>query len=266
MNQSPGPFVGIDVSKDHLDVAVLPSGEGWSAGTQDEDIQSLVKRIRSLKPDLIVLEAIAQLEIPLVGALAARGLPVAVVNPRQVREFARASGILAKTDQIDARVLARFGEAVRPEVRPLKDQQTQALTALVTRRRQLVTMLVAEKNRLAAAPKPVQKDIKAHIAWLEKRLADIDNQLHEAIRESPVWRANEVLLRSVPGVGPVLSVTLLSQLPELGRLNRRQITALVGVAPFNRDSGLFPRPTKRMGRTQPSARGIVYGHPLSHPV
>jgi len=137
MNQSPSPFVGIDVSKDRLDVAVLPSGEGWSAANQDEDIQSLVKRIRSLKPELIVLEATAQLEIPLVGALAAKGLPVAVVNPRQVREFARASGILAKTDRIDAQVLAGFGEAMRPEVRPLKDKETRELTALMARRRQL---------------------------------------------------------------------------------------------------------------------------------
>jgi len=239
MTQSPSLFVGIDVSKDRLDVAVLPSGESWSTANQDEDIQSLVKRIRSLKPDLIVMEATARLEMPLVGALAARGLPVAVVNPRQVREFAKASGVLAKTDRIDAQVLARFGEVMRPEVRPLKDKETQELTALVTRRRQLVGMLVAEKSRLAAAPDAVCKDIKTHIAWLEKKLSNMDDHLTDKIKNSPVWRGKDTLLQSVPGVGPVLSTSLMADLPELGTLNRRQIAALVGVAPYNRDSGAF---------------------------
>ncbi|GAI57863.1 unnamed protein product, partial [marine sediment metagenome] len=228
-----------DVSKDRLDVAVLPSEESWSTANQDEDIQSLVKRIRSLKPELIVLEATARLEMPLVGALAARGLPVAVVNPRQVREFARASGILAKTDRIDAQVLARFGEKMRPEVRPLKDKETQELTALMTRRRQLVAMLVAEKSRLAAAPKAVRKDIKTNIAWLEKKLSKMNDHLADKIKNSPVWSEKDTLLQSVPGVGPVLSTSLMADLPELGTLNRRQVAALVGVAPFNRDSGAF---------------------------
>jgi len=239
MDQSLSPFVGIDVSKDRLDVAVLPSEESWSTANQDEDIQSLVKRIRSLKPELIVLEATARLEMPLVGALAARGLPVAVVNPRQVREFARASGILAKTDRIDAQVLARFGEKMRPEVRPLKDKETQELTALMTRRRQLVAMLVAEKSRLAAAPQAVRKDIKTHIAWLERKLSKMNDNLADKIKNSPVWHEKDALLQSVPGVGPVLSTSLMADLPELGTLNRRQIAALVGVAPFNRDSGAF---------------------------
>jgi len=239
MDQSLSPFVGIDVSKDRLDVAVLPSEESWSTANQDEDIQSLVKRIRSLKPELIVLEATARLEMPLVGALAARGLPVAVVNPRQVREFARASGILAKTDRIDAQVLARFGEKMRPEVRPLKDKETQELTALMTRRRQLVAMLVAEKSRLAAAPQAVRKDIKTHIAWLERKLSKMNDHLADKIKNSPVWHEKDALLQSVPGVGPVLSTSLMADLPELGTLNRRQIAALVGVAPFNRDSGAF---------------------------
>ncbi len=239
MTQSPSLFVGIDVSKDRLDVAVLPSGESWSIANQDDDIQSLVKRIRSLKPELIVLEATAQLEIPLVGALAAKDLPVAVVNPRQVREFARASGILAKTDRIDAQVLARFGEKMRPEVRPLKDKETRELTALMTRRRQLVAMLVAEKSRLAAAPQAVRKDIKTHIAWLEKKLSKMNDHLADKIKDSPVWHEKDALLRSVPGVGPVLSTSLMADLPELGILNRRQIAALLGVAPFNRDSGTF---------------------------
>jgi transposase len=239
MNPSAGPFVGIDVSKDCLDVAVLPSGKSWSTANQDEDIQSLVKQIRSLEPELIVLEATARLEMPLVGALAAGGLPVAVVNPRHVRDFARASGILAKTDRIDAQVLARFGEVMKPEVRPLKDKDTQELTALMTRRRQLMGMLVAEKSRLAAAPKAVCKDIKTHIAWLEKRLRDMDDHLADTIKNSSVWREKDALLQSVPGVGPVLSISLLAGLPELGSLDRRQIAALVGVAPFNRDSGTF---------------------------
>ncbi len=239
MNQSPGRFVGIDVSKDRLDVAVLPSGESWSISNEDEAIQSLVKRIRSLKPELIVLEATGKLELPLVGALAAKGLTVAVVNPRQVREFARASGILAKTDRIDAQVLARFGERMRPEVRPLKDKETRELTALMTRRRQLVAMLVAEKSRLAAAPQVVRKDIKTNIAWLEKKLGKMNDHLADKIKNSPVWYEKDALLQSAPGVGAVLSTSLLADLPELGTLNRRQIAALVGVAPFNRDSGAF---------------------------
>ncbi len=222
MDQSPSPFVGIDVSKDRLDVAVLPSRESWSTANQDEDIQSLVKRIRSIKPELIVLEATARLEMPLAVELAAKGLPVAIVNPRQVREFARASGILAKTDRIDAQVLARFGEKMRPEVRPLKDKETQELTALMTRRRQLVAMLVAEKSRLAAAPQAVRKDIKTHLAWLEKRLQDMDDHLADKIKNSPMWREKDALLQSVPGVGVVLSTNLLADLPELGTLNRRQ--------------------------------------------
>jgi len=231
--------VGVDVSKDHLDVAVLPSGESWSTANQDEDIKSLVKKIRSLKPELIVLEATARLEMPLAVALAAKGLPMAMVNPRQVREFARASNILAKTDRIDAQVLARFGEKMRPEVRPLKDEETRELTALMTRRRQLMGMLVAEKNRLAGAPKSVHRDIRTHLNWLKKRLVDIDDHLADKIKNSPVWREKEALLQSVPGVGPVLSTSLMADLPELGTLNRRQIAALVGVAPFNRDSGAF---------------------------
>lgn len=239
MNQSPDSFAGIDVSKERLDVAVLPSGESWSITNQDKAIQSLVKRIRSLKPELIILEATGHLELPLVVALAANGLPVVVVNPRQVREFAKASGILAKTDRIDAQVLARFGEKMRPEVRPLKDKQTRELTALMTRRRQLVAMLVAEKNRLAAAPQAVRKDIKTHIAWLEKKLSKMNDHLADKIKNSPVWREKDALLRSVPGVGVVLSTSLMADLPELGTLNRRQIAALMGVAPFNRDSGAF---------------------------
>jgi transposase len=177
------------------------------------------------------------LEMPVASALAAAGIAVAIVNPRQVRDFARATGRLAKTDRLDAEVLARFGEAVRPEVRPLANEQAQALETLVTRRRQLVEMLTAEKNRRANAPKVLHRSIDEHIRWLEKRLSGLDDELAELIRDTPLWRERDELLRSVPGVGKVLSSTLLAQLPELGMLNRKQIAALAGLAPFNRDSG-----------------------------
>jgi transposase len=232
-------FVGIDVSKASLDVALRPDNTHWSCGNDDAEISALVKRLRKLRPTLIVLEATGGLEIPVVAALASAALPVVVVNPRQVRDFAKATGKLAKTDSIDAGVLAWFGEALRPEIRPLKDPETQELAALLTRRRQLTDMLTAEKNRLYSAPKRVRKDIKTHIAWLEKRLKDVNNDLNKAIKQSPVWGEYDEILQSTPGVGPVLSVTLLAALPELGTLNRRQIASLAGVAPFNRDSGKF---------------------------
>ncbi len=232
-------FVGVDVSKVRLDVAVSPKVEDWSFSNDDEGISSLVSRLNNLHPTLIVLEATGGLEAPAVGALGAALLPVVVVNPRQVRDFAKAMGILAKTDGIDAHTLARFGEAVRPKVRPLKDKQTQELSAIIARRRQVVGMLVAEKNRLNTASPCVRKQIQTHITQLEKHLASIDSDLQRLIKESPLWRIKEALLRSVPGVGPILCTTLLCNLPELGVLNRRQIAALVGVAPFNRDSGTF---------------------------
>jgi transposase len=177
--------------------------------------------------------------MPCVGALAAEGLPVVVMNPRQIRDFAKATGRLAKTDRIDARVIARFAEAVRPEIREIKTEEMQALTALGLRRRQIIQMITSEKNRLTTASKWTREDIKEHISWLEKRLDDVTKELEKSIRNSPIWREKDDLLRSVPGVGPVLSATLLSQLPELGSLNRKQIAALVGVAPLNRDSGQF---------------------------
>jgi len=232
-------FVGIDVSKASLDVALRPDNTHWSCGNNDTEISELIKRLRKQQPTLIVLEATGGLEIPVVAALASAALPVVVMNPRHVRDFAKASGNLAKTDRIDAGVLAWFGEALRPEIRPLKDPETQALAALLTRRRQLTDMLTAEKNRLSSAPKPVRKDIKAHITWLEKRLKDVDTDLKVAIKHSPLWREHDEILQSAPGVGPVLSITLMAMLPELGTLNRRQIAALAGLAPFNRDSGKF---------------------------
>lgn len=255
--QKAASYVGIDVSKATLDIGIIPTGETWSIANQNDDIAALVKKLRRLKPEKIVIEPTAQLELPVTGALAAAGLQVVVVNPRQVRDFARASGILAKTDRIDAQVLARFGQAMAPEVRPLKDKETQALTALMTRRRQLGNMLVTERNRLGTAPVPVQKDIKDHITWLEKRLKDLDDDLDSTLRNSPVWREKDTLLQSVPGVGRVLSLSILSQLPELGRLNRRQIAALVGVAPFNCDSGSY-RGRRRVWGGRTHLRGILF--------
>jgi transposase len=230
-------FVGIDVSKATLEVASRPGGFRWTVQNEEKGIQDLVARLQSESPSLVVLEATGGLQVPVVAALAAVKIPVVVVNPRQVRDFAKATGRLAKTDAIDADVIAHFGEAVRPEVRPLRDPETQELADLLTRRRQLVDMLTAEKNRLATARKKVRKDIKAHLVWLEKRIKDVDTDLAKRIKQSPVWREKDEILQSVPGVGPVLSVTLLAGLPELGTLNRREVAALVGVAPLNRDSG-----------------------------
>jgi transposase len=230
-------FVGIDVSKDRLDVALRPSGDRWAVANEEPGLATLVERVRGLSPTLIVLEATGGLEAPLTGALAAAGLPVVVVNPRQVRDFAKATGKLAKTDALDASVLAQFAEVIRPALRPLPDAATQALSALLAHRRQLIEMLTAEQNRLGTAPPPVRTGIRAHIAWLARQLARTDDDLAQAIRESPVWREKDDLLQSAPGVGPVLATTLLAGLPELGTLSRQQVAALVGVAPLNRDSG-----------------------------
>ena len=230
-------FVGIDVSKEQFDMAVRPTGEQWTSAHSEAGITKLVARLVSLRPTLVVLEATGGLEISLTGACAAAGLPVVVVNSRHVRDFAKATGRLAKTDTLDARVLAQFAEAVRPTPRPLPDVQTQALSAQLTRRRQLVEMLVAEKTRLSQAPSPMRKQIQIHITWLERRVRILDEELATAIRSSPLWREKDHLLQSMPGVGPVLATTLLAGLPELGTLNRQQIAALVGVAPLNRDSG-----------------------------
>jgi len=230
-------FIGIDVSKACLDVAWRPETAFKSFENQEAGIQQLVDCLAAAPPSRIVLEATGGLEMPVAAALAQAGLPVVIVNPRQVRDFAKATGQLAKSDTLDAHVLAWYAEAVKPEVRPLKDEQTQELAALMSRRRQLIGMLTAEKNRLGSAPKRIRKDIKAHITWLEKRLKDVDKDLNNAIKQSPLWGKQDQIIQSAPGAGPVLSITLLSALPELGQLNRRQIAALVGLAPFNRDSG-----------------------------
>lgn len=233
----PNIYVGIDVAKAHLDVAQRPAAKVWRVSNDGPGIAALVERLVQLQPALVVLEATGGIELPLVGALAAARLPVVVINPRQVREFARATGRLAKTDAIDAQGLARFAEAVQPALRPLPDAATQQLSGLVTRRRQVVEMLTAEKNRLRTAAPAVGDHIKGHILWLERSLSDLDSELGQAIHSSDIWQAQDDLLQSTPGVGPVLSTTLLAQLPELGSLNRKEIAALVGVAPLNRDSG-----------------------------
>lgn len=232
-------FVGIDVSKAVLDVAVLPTEEKWSVPNSSEGVQGLVQKLKKLEVRLVVLEASGGLERRAIAALAGAGLPVVAVNPRQARDFAKATGKLAKTDAIDAAVLALFAERIRPEPRPLKDAQAQELEALVVRRRQVVDMIGAEKNRLRAAPpsKQVRTAIGRTIAWLEKQLDENDSDLEKAVKSSGAWREKDNLLRTVPGVGKVLSRTLVSQLPELGTLTRKQIAALIGVAPLNRDSG-----------------------------
>ena len=230
-------FIGIDVSKAHLDIAARPTGEQWQVENQAEGIAHLVERLRLLHPTLIVLEATGGLEVEVTATIAAAGLAVAVVNPRQARAFAKSLGKLAKTDKIDARILAHFAEAIHPEPRTLPDEETVQLQALITRRRQVVEMLVAEKNRVYLAHKTIQPRLKEHIDWLNEDLDDLNDQLRDKLQHSPLWREKDDLLRSVPGVGPVLSTTLLAELPELGKLNRKKIAALVGVAPFNCDSG-----------------------------
>ena len=230
-------YVGIDVAKVRLDIAVRPTGEQWTVPNDEAGITGIVAQLQTVAPTLIVLEATGGLELPVTAALTAAGLPVAVVNPRQVRDFAKATGRLAKTDRLDAQVLAQFAEAVHPTPRPVPDALAQELTALLARRRQLVAMSVAERQRLGRALPAVQVRIEAHLTWLDQELADVDDALRQRIRESPAWRVKARLVRSVPGVGPVLTTTLIAELPELGSLSRKEIAALVGVAPLNRDSG-----------------------------
>ena len=230
-------FVGIDVSKAQLDVVIRPTGQSESVANDKAGIKLLVERLVKIHPALIVLEATGGFERPLTRALASAELRMAVVNPRQVRDFAKATGQLAKTDSIDAAVLAHFAEVVRPALRSLPDEMTLELRALTARRRQLIEMIGAEKNRLSTTSKAVTKRISAHIRWLEQELDRADQDLDRSIRQSPIWQENEELLRTTPSIGPVTSRTLLAELPELGELNRKQISALAGLAPFNRDSG-----------------------------
>jgi len=250
-------WIGIDVAKEQLDIATGGGGDTWSVANDEAGIQSLLDDLRSRSCGLIVLEATGGFEVPAVSALAAAGLPVVVANPRQVRNFARATGQLAKTDRLDARILALFAERIRPEVRALPDDAARLLDALLTRRRQISGMIVAERNRQGFAPAPLEKSIEKHIRWLQPELDSVDDDLSNAIQSSPVWRAKDVLYRTVPGIGPVISRTLIADLPELGRLSRREIASLVGLAPLARDSGTMKG--KRMvfgGRA--TVRGALY--------
>jgi transposase len=253
----PQVFVGIDVSKAQLDVALRPTDDCWHVSNDESGITGLVERLRAVQPTLVVLEATGGLEVPVTGALAEAGLPVVVVNPRHARDFAKATGRLAKTDSLDARGLAHFAEAVRPTPRPLPEAQAQALSALLTRRRQLVQMLTAERRRLQTAPQPIRADIQAHITWLTHRLARTDDDVAAAIHASPLWRAKDEILQSTPGVGPILARTLVAEVPELGVLNRQEIAALIGVAPFNRDSGTL-RGKRAVWGGRAHVRAVLY--------
>lgn len=230
-------YVGIDVSKARLDVDQYPVSEPRQFEQSARGHHTLVEYLQSLSPELIVMEATGGLEIPIAAQLATAGLPVVVVNPRQARDFAKAVGVLAKTDAVDAYVLARFAESVRPQVRPLKSSETRELEALLTRRSQIVDMITAENNRLSSARGRIAKQIRQHITWLKKRLDEADHDLDDEVKRSPIWQHQLELLTSVPGVGRVTAIALLAQLPELGSLSRRQVSALVGVCPYSRDSG-----------------------------
>lgn len=234
---NPIRHAGIDVSKRRLDVCLLPDGEAFSVANDQRGIDELVGRFEEARTKLVVLEATGRYERPAAVAIAAAGIAVAVVNPRQARDFAKATGRLAKTDKIDAEVLARFAASVNPSPSVLPDAEVQALEAILARRRQILEMLTAENNRLQMALPTVAKRIRAHMKWLKKELDRIDKELEEAIEASTAFKENEALLRSVPGVGPVLARTLLAELPELGTLTHKRLSALVGVAPFNNDSG-----------------------------
>lgn len=251
-------FVGIDVAKAWVDVAVVPTGHRQRVGTDAAALDGLVQALVTLAPTVIVVEASGGYESALVSACGVAGLPIVVVNPRQVRDFAKALGRLAKTDTIDAEVLALFGERVRPPVRPLRDPETQVLSALLQRRRQVLDMLIAERQRRAqATAAPVVQSLDDHIRYLAARLKAVDGELQTALKASPLWRVKEQWLRSVPGVGPTTALTLLCDLPELGQLSRRQLAALVGVAPINRDSGVL-RGTRTTWGGRATVRTALY--------
>lgn len=231
-------FVGIDVSKSTLDVCIEPAVQTLHVAYDEAGIKQIVVRLKEVNPTLVVMEATGGLEVRIATELASKGLRVAIINPRQARDFAKATGQLAKTDQVDAAVLAAFAQAIRPQARTLKDADTRALNDMVSRRRQLIDMRVQETLRLGtAASKPLEKSLNKHIAWLDKRIAEIDTDLTKRLRGSDVWRTKDDLLRGIPGVGPVTTLTMLAKCPELGKLNRREIAALIGVAPLANDSG-----------------------------
>ncbi|MBF0515605.1 MAG: IS110 family transposase [Nitrospirae bacterium] len=248
-------FAGIDISKATLDVVILPSNEHWTVSNNETGFAEIIERLKAVK--LVVLEATGGLQVAVTAALLNAGIPVVAVNPRQIRDFAKAIGVLAKTDHVDANVIARFAGTIRPQVRLLKNEEMLQLEAIVVRRRQLVSMQIEEKNRLHIAPNKVKKDIEEHIESLQKRLHEIDKEMDRFIKSSPAWREKEKILRSVPGVGPILVATLLCELPELGTLDRKKIAALVGVAPFNRDSGKFSG-TRSVWGGRAAVRAVLY--------
>jgi transposase len=268
MNE-PQVFVGSEVSKTQLDVALRPMDDHWHVRNDALGITGLVARLQAVQPTLVVLEATGGLAVPVTGALAAAGLPVVVVHPRHAREFAKATGRLAKTDPLHAQGLAHLAEAVRPPPRPLPAAQAQALSALLTRRRQLVQRLTAARRRRQSAPPRMRADLQAHIAGLERRMARTDDDLAAALRSSPLWRATDEMLQRTPGVGPILSRTLVAEVPELGALNRQKIAARIGVAPFPCDSGTLRG--KRAGwGGRAHVRAVLYMSTLAavrhHPV
>ena len=250
-------FVGIDVSKEWVDVAVRPAGDAWRVDLDQDGVDGLVLRLRELAPRLVVMEASGGYEIPLAAALSAASVPVAVVNPRHVRDFARSQGILAKTDRLDAAVIAHFGEVSGVTAQPLVSEEAWALEGLVARRRQIIGMRTAEQLRRGTAVPAVRESVEEVIAFLDQQLKEVDEELGRRLRESPVWREREKLLKSVPGIGPVATVSLLTGLPELGSLDRRAVAALVGVAPLSRDSGKF-RGTRGCWGGRAKVRAALY--------
>lgn len=254
---SSASFIGIDVSKDQLEVAVRPTNEQMSFSNDDDGIDKLIQRLLQLQPDLIVMEATGSYHQLVLGRLLARSLAAIAINPRQARDFARAIGRLAKTDSIDAHVLAEFADRIRPEIRTVADEATQQLDAICTRRRQLVGMIAAEKNRHHSGPATIRAQIKKHIHWLEKEIQELEDDLDKLIRSTPAWREKDDLLRSCKGIGPTTSHTMLACLPELGSLSRHQIAALVGVAPFNSDTGKH-RGHRRIQGGRIDVRCILY--------
>lgn len=255
-------FIGIDVSKAHLDIAVHSQAKDWRVENSEAGIVALVQQLQELSPTLIVLEATGGFELRLVAELQAAGLPTVVTNPRRARQFARSIGKLAKTDKLDAQLLAHLGAALRPEPRPLPSEQEEQLTALLTRRRQLLDMITVEKNRLVTVRPSMRADIQEHLAWLKPKLAKLDEELDQFVQGSPLWQAKDEVLQSAPGIGRITSSTLLAMLPELGTLDRQEIAALVGVAPVNRDSGRKRGKRHIFGGRAP-VRAVLYMAALS---
>lgn len=250
-------YVGIDVAKDHLDVAFGANDKPVRVEYTAEGLETLIQRLKEMQPTLVVLESTGGLEVRLMAELCAAKIDVARVNPKRVREFAKASGRLAKTDQLDARTLLQYGEAIRPAATPLPGEQEQELAALLSRRRQLVAMRVMEQNRLNTAAEKMRPHIEKHLTWLDEEIAVIEQEISDFIQNSPDWAEKDALLQSVPGIGPVTALTLLAVLPELGKIDRKKIAALVGVAPFNRDSGRS-KGKRHIHGGRPEVRSVLY--------